>query len=61
VVDGMMGDTPTVESLDTNRLRDERFARLGLDWDHVSVADLRIGTFVDTCDLVEHWFGTLQT
>jgi hypothetical protein len=59
VVDGLMTDTPSLESVDSSRLRDERFTRLGLDWAHVSVSELRIGSFVDTCDLVEHWFGSL--
>jgi hypothetical protein len=60
VVDGVMADSPSLESLDAGRLSDDRFARLGLDWAHVSVAELRIGGFVDTCDLIEHWFGSLQ-
>jgi hypothetical protein len=61
VVDGAMTDSPSLESLDSSLLPDERFARLHLDWGHVSIADLRLGTFVETCDLVEHWFGSLQS
>jgi hypothetical protein len=59
VVDGLMATVPSLESVDASRLRDARFARLGVDWGRVSVSELRIGGFVDTCDLVEHWFGSL--
>jgi hypothetical protein len=60
VVDGLMADVPSLESVVGNRLREERFSRLGLDWGRVSVGEIRIGSFVDTCDLVEHWFGSLE-
>lgn len=59
VVDGAMADNPSLESLEESRQRDERFTRLRLDWTLVSIADLQIGGFVETCDLIEHWFGSI--
>jgi hypothetical protein len=60
VVDGAMSNRPSLESLDPASLRSDRFTPSGLDWSHVPAADLRLGGFVDTCDLVEHWFDSLQ-
>ena len=60
VVDGGMGDTPALESLDAKHLDSERFASLKIDWSRVGVVNLRLGGFVDTCDLVEHWFDSIR-
>jgi hypothetical protein len=59
LVDGAMTDQPSLETIDEARLRDERFSRLRLDWKDVMVADLRMGGYVETCDLLEHWFGAV--
>jgi hypothetical protein len=56
VVDGSMADRPSLESVDERNLKGERFTRLNLDWTRVRVVDLCIGGFVDTCDILEHWF-----
>lgn len=61
VVDGTMTERPSIESMSPSELQAERFARFGLDWSRLATVDLRLGSFVDTCDLVEHWFGSLQT
>jgi hypothetical protein len=61
IVDGGMADRPSLETVDRSRLRDDRFARLNLDWDQVPVIDLQIGTYVESCDLIEHWFGSLPS
>jgi hypothetical protein len=61
VVDGVMTDTPSLEAVAPKRLLDEHFARLKLDWAQVNVAELRIGGYVETCDLIEHWFGSGQS
>jgi hypothetical protein len=60
IVDGAMTDRPSLESLDATSLQSERFARLGIDWSHVPAVDLRLGAFVDTCDLVDHWFDSIH-
>jgi hypothetical protein len=59
VVDGSMTERPSIESVDSLSLQSERFARLGVDWKRVKAVDLKLGGFVDTCDLVEHWFGSI--
>ncbi len=61
VVDGAMADRSSLEPFDAKRLLDDRFARLQLDWAQVQVADLQIGTYVESCDLIEHWFGSLPS
>ena len=58
VVDGAMDDTPSLEAVDAKRRADERLARFDLDWSQVALADVRIGGFVETCDVLEHWFET---
>jgi hypothetical protein len=60
VVDGAINDQPAIESIDAAGMRSERFTRLGVDWSRVRTADLRLGGFVDTCDLVEHWFESIR-
>jgi hypothetical protein len=60
VVDGVMLDSPLIESIAPRQLEEDRLARLGIDWNAVGVADLRVGGYVETCDLVEHWFQSLQ-
>jgi hypothetical protein len=55
-----MLDRPALESVDPRHLRGDRFARLGIDWAQVSIVDLRLGAFVDSCDLVEHWFESIS-
>jgi hypothetical protein len=60
VVDGAMADNPSLESIDEDRLREERFTRLRLDWAQIKVVDLRIAGCVETCDLIEHWFRSIQ-
>lgn len=60
IVDGGMSDRPSLESVDVRGIRSERLERLGINWDRVPAADLKLGSFVETCDLVEHWFGSLQ-
>jgi hypothetical protein len=60
VVDGAIDDQPAIESIDAAGMRSERFTRLGVDWSRVRTADLRLGGFVDTCDLVEHWFESIR-
>lgn len=59
VVDGTMNERPSIESLDGTGLQSERFTRLDLDWSRIPAVDLRLGGFVDTCDLIEHWFGSI--
>ena len=59
VVDGTMVDSPLLESIEAKRLKEERFTRLSIDWTAVEVADLRIGGYVETCDLIEHWFASI--
>jgi hypothetical protein len=59
VVDGTIVDRPSLESIDARGLQGERFTRLGVDWTRLSVVDLRLGNFADTCDLVEHWFESI--
>jgi hypothetical protein len=61
VVDGLMADSPSLESLDDNRLEDHRFARLRVDWNHIDIADLWMAGCVETCDLIEHWFASTQS
>jgi hypothetical protein len=60
IVDGEEGDQPSLESLDPQALQSERLRRLSIDWDEVNAADLVLGGFVETCDLVEHWFASLR-
>jgi hypothetical protein len=59
VVDGVMADSPLLEPIDAKRLHEDRFTRLGIDWSAVGVADLRVGSYIDSCDLIEHWFASL--
>jgi hypothetical protein len=59
VVDGSMEDQASLESVDDLDLKSERFARLGINWLQIPVASLCIGGFVDTTDLVEHWFDSI--
>jgi len=59
VVDGVMADSPLLESIETKRLHEDRFTRLGIDWSAVGVADLRIGSYIESCDLIEHWFASI--
>jgi hypothetical protein len=61
IVDGAMLDAPLIESVAPRQLEEDRLARFGIDWDAVGVADLRVGGYVETCDLIEHWFETLQS
>jgi hypothetical protein len=61
VVDGAMIDQPSLESVEARNLEDERFTRLGLDWTRVHLVDLRLSGFVDTCDLLEHWFDSTRS
>jgi hypothetical protein len=60
VVDGAMADMPSLESLDRERLHEEQFARLRLDWTRVNAANLCIAGPIETCDLIEHWFASIQ-
>lgn len=61
VVDGAMSDRPSLESLDERSYKSERFARLGVDWSRLPAVDLQIAGFVQSCDLIEHWFESLRT
>jgi len=60
IVDGAEADHPSLESLAPQTLQSERLKRLSVDWNDVNVVDLKIGGFVETCDLVEHWFASLR-
>jgi hypothetical protein len=60
VVDGSMADHASLESLDERALKSDRLERLCVDWKRVRVVDLRLGGFVDTCDVVEHWFESIR-
>jgi len=60
VIDGAMADRPSLESLDVASLQSERFTRLGIGWAALPAIDLRLGAFVDTSDLVEHWFDSIN-
>jgi hypothetical protein len=60
VVDGSMNDRPSLESLDERTIKSERFSRYGIDWERVRLVNLCIGGFVDTSDLVEHWFESIR-
>jgi hypothetical protein len=60
VIDGEMLDRPTLESVEPRVLHSHRFERLGIDWERVGVVDLCLGAFVDSCDLVEHWFESIR-
>jgi hypothetical protein len=59
VVDGSMVDSPLLEPIDSKRLQEERFTRLGIDWSAIGVADLKIGGYIESCDLIEHWFASI--
>lgn len=59
VIDGTMLDRPALESVPSPTLLGERFARFGIDWSRVGIMDLRIGDYVETCDLLEHWFESV--
>jgi hypothetical protein len=60
VVDGAMVDIPLIEPVSAQRFTEERFSRFGIDWSTVGAADLRIGGNVETCDLIEHWFDSIN-
>lgn len=60
VVDGAMVDSPLLEPIDVKRFQEERFTRLGIDWSAVGAADLRIGGYIETCDLIEYWFASVS-
>jgi hypothetical protein len=59
VIDGAVGDTPALELPTASRLEEERVVRLGFDWSRISVVDLRLGGFVESCNLVEQWFDSI--
>ena len=61
VVDGAMSERPALESLDERTRKSERFARLSIDWSRVPVVDLQMAGFVESCDLIEHWFESLKS
>jgi hypothetical protein len=60
IVDGAMVDVPLIEPIAMRQLKEERLARFGIDWNTVGVADLRVGAYVETCDLIEHWFESIK-
>ena len=60
IVDGTMVDSPLLEPIDGKRMKEDRYARLSIDWSAVEIADLRIGGYVETCDLIEHWFASIS-
>jgi hypothetical protein len=60
VIDGAITTRPSLESLETASLQSERFTRYGIDWGRIPAVDLRLGGFVDSCDLVEHWFESIS-
>ena len=59
VVDGQIDDLPSLEVL-TSEMLSASLAGLGLPWNTVDVTRVTLGTFVDTCDLVENWFTSLS-
>lgn len=61
VVDGAIAERPSLESFDGDAPAGERFARLGIDWNHVGAVDLRLGSCVATCDLIDHWFESIAS
>lgn len=60
VVDGVMADRASLQTLEARTLECERFASLGIDWSRVGIVDLRLGGFAESCDLVEYWFETIR-
>lgn len=58
VVDGQIDDRPSLEVIDPSRLA-QPLIDLGLQWDSVEVTRVTLGTFVETCDLIENWFASL--
>ena len=60
VVDGTMVDSPQLEQIDGKRLKEERYSRLRIDWSAVGIADLKMGGFIETCDLIEYWFASID-
>ncbi len=59
MVDGSMLDAPLIEPMGARQRDDERLTRFGIDWNAVGVAELRMGGYVETCDLIEHWFESV--
>jgi hypothetical protein len=60
VVDGAMADIPALDWIDAKRRHEGRFAGLGIDGDAIGIAELRIGGYIETCDLIEQWFASLS-
>ncbi len=59
LVDGRADDLPSIESYGPGDETDERFARLGSASGRHR-AELTIGSYVETSDLVERWFASLD-
>jgi hypothetical protein len=60
VVDGEIADRPSIASLAPADLGSQRIARLGVDWTRVQGVDVRLGGYVETCDLLDHWFDSID-
>lgn len=60
VIDGATSDRPSLESFENVAFDSERFTRFDIDWSRLPAMDLKLGPFCDTCDIIEHWFGSLQ-
>lgn len=58
-VDGSLTEHPSLETVDDyNFIRG--VSRAELDAAGIEIANLVLGEFVETCDLLEHWFGSLS-
>ena len=60
LVDGRADDLPAIESHAPGDEADERFERLAVDPTCLR-AELTVGSYVETSDLVERWFASLDT
>jgi len=60
LVDGRADDLPAIESFGVGDETDERFARLAGEKSRHR-AELTVGSYVETSDLVERWFASLDS
>jgi hypothetical protein len=60
-VDGREDELPALESLDAGHATSAVMARFADDQARLAAAEVTIGSYVPTCDLIEHWFASLET
>jgi len=59
-VDGREDELPALESLDAGHATNALLARFAIDRSRHAAAELTVGSYVPTCDLIEHWFASLE-